>query len=331
MNSTVLASLLPYLPCLHSIRFLDVVFDGAEIPFPHHEPPRKIRSLEFRLTAFKSHMAQGVLDILSLFSHVDDLQLSFDDIQGVDSVHGGNHTASVPIPRQPLTISKLVSQWGVPGYRLRGYNPLLVNLAKARSVLIECLDVEIFGMDEMDWEDLGTLTHDNRTTVQTLIFKPRSTWFKPPLVVLRRPFLYMHSHLPYLQSLRSLTLHLEILNKSESESNLSEIWTLLSGSLLNLPTSLRHIKLVLLPQMSLQPEVMLPPIRLWSRNGLSWEVIRKAFDRLTALETATFVTDGSFLPTPNPGIHRDGVLEKIETELQLASNVIIRHETVERR
>ncbi|PSR78792.1 hypothetical protein PHLCEN_2v7274 [Hermanssonia centrifuga] len=328
VNSTVLASLFPHLPCLHSLYLIDIAFKGAEIPLPHLEPPRKIRSLSFRFKASESYTVQHVLDILGLFSHVDELRLSSDDPEGDEIIRGseGNPATSVHVPGQPFTISKFILN---PGMHV--YNSMLVRLGETRSVLIEYLDVGIFVRNDLDWEDLGALTRNNRATIQTLIFKPRNPWFEPPLIVLRRPFLYMHRNLPNLQSLQSFTLHHEILN--QSELHFPKIWALLSASLLELPISLHHIKLVLLPRMHPLPEVILSPIKLWSRDGLSWEVIRKAFDRLTALETATFINDGKFLPTPHPRIHHDGVLEKIKAELsQLArSSLVIRYETVERQ
>ncbi len=96
VNSTVLASLSPHLPRLHSIRLLDIAFRGAKVPRPQLEPRRKIHSLEFRFIRSNSHTVQDVLDILGLFSHVDELQLSFNDRQGIHSMHRGSLTASAP-------------------------------------------------------------------------------------------------------------------------------------------------------------------------------------------------------------------------------------------
>ncbi|PSR72768.1 hypothetical protein PHLCEN_2v11367 [Hermanssonia centrifuga] len=336
VNSAILAPLLPHLPCLHSLHFLGVgIRSAGEAPVPQPEPRRKIHSLEFHFNSnrWDKYTSQDVLDILGLFSHADELRLSYDDTGSVYIIPRGNTTVPVPIPGHTLTISILVLKSAI-----HGYSPLLISLAETRSVIIECLDVEMFssGMHEKEWEDLGTLTHTYRATIQTLIFKPRADyWVRTPLVLMRRIFFYLHSNLPNLQSLQSFTLYLEIPEGSESTSQKRELktWTLLSGSLLNLPTSLRHIKLVLLPQMISRTDVMPPPpIRLWFRDELSWKVIRKALHRLTALETATFASVGSILASHNPEIHHDEVLvAKIKARLQLARSIVIRHETVERR
>ncbi|PSR70789.1 hypothetical protein PHLCEN_2v13332 [Hermanssonia centrifuga] len=82
VNSPVLASLFPHLPCLHSLCLIDIAFRGAETPLPQLEPCHRIRSLSFRFKASESYTVQHVLDILGLFSHLDELRLSSDDPEG---------------------------------------------------------------------------------------------------------------------------------------------------------------------------------------------------------------------------------------------------------
>ncbi len=294
MNSQIVSSILSLLPRLHTLRFVNVVFDGHARGILFPRPSHKLRLLEFQLILIDSYTTEDILDVLGLFSHIDELHLS-----SRGSLHAGYGTAPSPKifpravahPPYDLVVSKFVVR-----EHLSSYQPLIERLFRTRTIrAVESLEARVLGNQTPDWDVLVFMTNQTKATLQHLSLDPALfvafyDWFHPGYL---ETLNFIRRVIPTLPHLRSFSLQSEV---TSDVRVFSDMWSLVGSAVSCLPSSIRHVRLMLNPRA--QDEQMYgddhPQMsEIWSRDGLDWEPLRAAFSRFGRLETATFATGGT--------------------------------------
>ncbi|PSR72317.1 hypothetical protein PHLCEN_2v11811 [Hermanssonia centrifuga] len=223
-----------------------------------------------------------------------------------------------------LSISKLELR-----PHMGSYNLIFHYLVQARTTRgIECLDITVSREDDSTWDDIKCLALNNSATIQHIALDSMLTvhydyeFFLTGYNLMSN---YLKAILPDLLSLQSFTLTVSIPSKDGAIASAS--WFLLSTALFALPRSVRHVKLVLQPRQALEELPFLNRahdvrqcIRVWGRSGFDWEQLRMAFNRLSGLETATFVSDSNTfwvdkvqdtkrIKTELPELERRGIIQ----------------------
>ncbi|PSR83457.1 hypothetical protein PHLCEN_2v5729 [Hermanssonia centrifuga] len=311
MNSQVVSSILSLLPRLHTLRFINMVFDGHAIGILFPMPSHKLRLLEFQLILEDSYTTEDVLDVLGIFSHIGELRLS-----SRGSLHAGYGAAdsikvfppAVAHPPYNLVVSKFVVK-----DHLSSYQPLIERLFRTRTIrTVESLEARVLGNQTPDWDVLVFMTNQMKATLQHLsldpvLFVAFHDWFYPGYL---ETFNFICQVIPTLPHLRSFSLQSEV---SSDARVFSDIWSLFGSAVSRLPSSTRHVRLMLNPRAQdgqMYGDGHSQVSDIWSRDGLDWEPLRAAFDRFGKLETATFATGAAHVC-----VDRRRDLEAIQREL----------------
>ncbi len=212
---------------------------------------------------------------------------------------------TIPPHRTPvLHVTKLVLGTGSVYYL-----PVFRRLAQTRGL-------RLHGLDVIDSENLVFLTDGDNATLQSLAFTARDSMFD-----VTRPIELnqLNKVLPALRSLRSFSLYITLPTEGASK-----MFVLLSSSLSALSISIQHIKLqihLISSSQRYQSSELDPP---WHLDSPTWTRFRVALDRLTNLETVTFVTEGSGCL-----INAEAELQKITMELPaLERRGLLRYENI---
>ncbi|PSS03709.1 hypothetical protein PHLCEN_2v3963 [Hermanssonia centrifuga] len=315
LNSQILSPLLASLPRLQSLSFFGIPFNGDTVGVSPPLPSYHIHTLKvhWHFSASRAYTDYALLDILGLFSSVDQLELS-STWSSSDSLKPYNspvailpHSLTTPI----LHITKLVLKTGSDYYM-----PLFRPLAQARDVRLHSLDVTDWqDFKEASWKYLAFLTDDN-ATLQSLALD-----FRDPILLTRLPEKLNHLNkiLLALQSLRSFSLHVALPMERRTS-----VWFELSSTLSALSISIQHIKLQITPIPSNQRHRLSEFNPPWYLDSPTWRRFRVAFDRLTDLETVTFVSEGRYR-----SINAEEELQKITMELPaLETRGLLRYENI---
>ncbi len=92
INSQILSFILSSLPRLHSLPFINMLFNGHTLGLPSPHPIHQLRLLEFWFVCSDLYTTEDVLDILGLFSNVDVLRCDFKRLHQSDALGASSFT-----------------------------------------------------------------------------------------------------------------------------------------------------------------------------------------------------------------------------------------------
>ncbi len=296
LNSTTLREMLAYLPRLTALEINGLRLDGGEGNLSVLPPHSCLE--ELKITNMHSWMNSGkdMLDIFSVFSHVQTLRLErLGQLKGaiIFEDHGACFTpdmiSSIKIPRSLTTSCIYMASISQPHFYLEVLKQAH-SLDTLEAVTVECDDAQLLpGITS----DLGSFLTDSGTNVLELNISLVNCWrYRQPIYIetdCARIYGELVPAIKYMPSLHMFTLSLLAQHNPEVTARPTlDVWSIMISMLSALPPTTQIINLVL--DVEKYDETFQDRHLPWLSPHFNWTRLQVALNRFPYLEAVRFIS-----------------------------------------